>query len=56
MGAAAPTVGGGTFNGVTATKNVTVKVPNGATGSYNATWQTAFKGGNSYINLVIEYY
>jgi uncharacterized membrane protein len=65
MGTAAPTVGEYIFRGVTGTKNVTVRVPNGATG-YNATWQNAFKGKgnagaaiagtvNSYINLVIEY-
>jgi hypothetical protein len=53
MGAAAPTVSGGTFNGVTATKNVTVRVPTGATG-YSSTWQTAFKEWNSNINLVVE--
>jgi hypothetical protein len=55
MGTAAPMVGNNIFDGVTATKNVTVKVPSGAAG-YDEAWKTAFKGGNSYINLVIEYY
>jgi hypothetical protein len=65
MGAVAPTVGGETFTGVTGTKNVTVRVPSGATG-YDEAWQEAFKGLGSYgggtgtvnenINLVVEYY
>jgi hypothetical protein len=54
MGAVAPTVGWEIFTGVTGTKNVTVRVPSGATG-YTDAWQTAFKGGNSYINVVIQY-
>jgi hypothetical protein len=55
MGSAAPTVGVNMFYEITGVKSVTVRVPSGATG-YNATWQTAFKGGNTYINLVVVYY
>jgi hypothetical protein len=55
MGNTAPTVGTNMFKDVTGTKNVTVRVPNSATG-YTSTWQSNFKGENSYINLVIQYY
>jgi hypothetical protein len=55
MGAVAPTVGSDMFVAIYGSKTVTVRVPNGATG-YNEAWKTAFKGGNSYINLVFEYY
>jgi hypothetical protein len=65
MGAAAPTlVSGNTFEGINGSRNVTVRVPSGASG-YTDTWQTAFKGrGNTgytgtvnyNINLVVEYY
>jgi hypothetical protein len=63
----APTVGRNMFYGITGSRNVTVKVPSGATG-YTDTWKTAFKGYgsnassyshgtvNSYINLVVEEY
>jgi hypothetical protein len=54
MGAVAPTVGGSIFEGVTDTKNVTVRVPSGATG-YDEAWQEAFEGAYSNINLVIQY-
>jgi hypothetical protein len=56
MGSAVPSIGEYIFSGVDGTKNVTVKVPSGAAGSYDATWQTAFKGGNDYINLLIQEY
>jgi uncharacterized membrane protein len=64
MGATVPTVGANIFNGVTATKNVMVRVPSGAEG-YTSAWGTTFKGYgsgtthgtvNSNINLVFEYY
>jgi hypothetical protein len=63
MGAVAPTVGASIFGDVTGTKNVTIRVLNGAT-DYTNDWKDAFKGkGNSntalvnkYINLVIQYY
>jgi hypothetical protein len=55
MGAAAPIVGTNTFSGINGSRTVTVRVPNGAPG-YTAAWQNAFKGGNSYINLVVEEY
>jgi hypothetical protein len=62
MGAIAPPVGLNIFLQVTSTKNVTVRVPNGATG-YDEAWQEAFKGygsgtphgtENTYINVVVE--
>jgi hypothetical protein len=37
----------------TATKNVTVLVPSGAVGNYNATWQANFKSGST-ISLTIR--
>jgi uncharacterized membrane protein len=55
MGAAAPTVGNNMFNDINGSRTVTVRVPSGATG-YTDTWKTAFKGGNSYIDVVIQYY
>jgi hypothetical protein len=55
MGANAPTVGGFMFYAINGSRTVTIRVPSGATG-YTSAWQTAFKGGNSYINLVFEYY
>jgi hypothetical protein len=65
MGNAAPTVDYGMFSEVAGTKNVTVRVPSGATG-YTSAWETAFKGYGNYgtthvtvnsnINLVFEYY
>jgi hypothetical protein len=58
MGNAAPTVGTSMFvdSNVTSTKNVTVRVPSGATG-YDETWKTAFKGRSApNVNLVIQYY
>jgi hypothetical protein len=64
MGTAAPTVGRYIFADVTGTKNVTVRVPSGATG-YDEAWKTAFKGygngtyngtANENINLVIQEY
>jgi hypothetical protein len=64
MGAVAPVVERYIFDGVS-TKDVTVRVPNGATG-YDEAWKTAVKGlgndggitgtVNEYINLVVEYY
>jgi hypothetical protein len=68
MGAGAPTVGYRMFYGINDSRNVTVRVPNGAIG-YDEEWQEAFKGlgnddinygvtptVNEYINLVVEYY
>jgi hypothetical protein len=47
LGQTAPTVGKDIFLNVTSTRTVTVKVPNGASGNYDAAWQTAFKGKGS---------
>jgi hypothetical protein len=64
MWSAAPTVGVDMFKDITGAKNVTVRVPNGATG-YDTAWQNAFKGYgtntphgtvNENINLAIQYY
>jgi hypothetical protein len=44
LGNTPPTLGIGMFSGVIAAKTVTVKVPSGSTGNYNATWVSAFKG------------
>jgi hypothetical protein len=65
MGTASPTVGVDMFKDITGTKNVSIRVPNGATG-YDTAWQNAFNGYgnngnehgtvNTYINLVVEYY
>jgi uncharacterized repeat protein (TIGR02543 family) len=55
MGTAAPTVGSNMFDNINGSRTVTIRVPSGATG-YTSAWQTAFKSGNSYINLVIQYY
>jgi hypothetical protein len=55
MGNAAPSVGMNMFYEITGVKNVTVRVPSGATG-YTSAWQTAFKGWNNNINLVVEDY
>jgi hypothetical protein len=52
MGTAAPTVGNSMFYGINGSKTVIIRVHSGATG-YNEAWKTAFKGGNSYINLVV---
>jgi hypothetical protein len=57
MGAVAPTRGTGLFSDVGGTKNVTVRVPNGATG-YDSPWQNGFKSttlGNT-INLTMQNY
>jgi hypothetical protein len=53
MGSTAPTMGTGTFDG-TSGKSVTVKVPSTAYSLYDTTWQTAFKGGNTSVNLIME--
>ena len=54
LGAAPPTVGGSMFqNNVSAAKKVTVWVPSDSLANYGTAWQTAFKGGNTYINLTI---
>jgi hypothetical protein len=55
MGNAAPTVGYNMFDGINGSRTVTVRVSSGATG-YTDTWKTAFKGGNSYIDVVIQNY
>jgi hypothetical protein len=55
MGAAAPTVGSNMFDNINGSRTVTIRVPSGASG-YDSAWETAFKGGNSYINFVFEYY
>jgi hypothetical protein len=66
MGAVAPTVDFNMFyDSIDGSKNVTVRVPSGASG-YTSTWQNAFKGYgndggehgtvNSNINLVVEEY
>ena len=55
MGWVVPTVGSGMFSGVSSAKNVTVRIPTGATG-YDTTWQNNFKGGNSNINLTMQTY
>jgi hypothetical protein len=64
MGAVAPTVGTYMFYGIDGSRNVTVRVPSGATG-YDDTWKTAFRGKgssnngtvvNSNINLVVVEY
>jgi hypothetical protein len=47
LGATAPTLQHNMFEGVAGAKTVTVRVPGGSTGNYNATWQTAFKGKGS---------
>ena len=66
LGHTAPTVGYSMFVSVEATKNVTVRVPAGATG-YDTNWESGFKGRgwdgttfgtgslNNNINLTIEY-
>jgi hypothetical protein len=57
MGAVAPTRGNSIFSDTNTTKNVTVRVPNGATG-YTDTWQYGFKYTNlaTTINLTMQYY
>jgi hypothetical protein len=54
FGSTAPTVGGMMFSQIKISKNVTVRVPAGASG-YDNTWQTQFTGGNSSIILTIQY-
>jgi hypothetical protein len=66
MGPSAPALGINTFNNITTAKNVTVKIPAGATG-YDDNWGNGFRGRgwnennylndtlNDNINLTIEY-
>ena len=53
MGAAPPNVAHDIFYDVDIPKTVTIKVPSGSSGSYDATWQDAFTGGNPNITLII---
>jgi len=55
MGYSAPTVGNDMFNSVPATKNVTVRIPSGATG-YTSAWSDSFKGGNSNVTVITQTY
>ena len=55
LGAAAPALGTGIFSNVSVSKNVTVRVPIGAAG-YDASWQSSFTGGNSYVSVTLENY
>jgi len=51
----APTVGSNMFSGISTAKNVTVRIPLGASG-YNATWLDSFKGGNSNVTVTTQTY
>jgi hypothetical protein len=53
LGNTAPTMGANMFDAITVPKTVTVKKPSGATG-YDTAWETAFKGGNANITLILE--
>jgi hypothetical protein len=57
MGNTAPSLGTTIFRDTeNRNKNVTVRVPAGAEGNYNATWQNNFKGQYSGVNVTIVTY
>jgi hypothetical protein len=49
-----PTVGSNTFNAIEKAQTVTVKVFSAYITAYDSAWRTAFKGGNAYINLIVQ--
>jgi hypothetical protein len=49
-----PTVGGNIFYGINTAQTVTVKVLAASVSAYDTTWQTAFKGGNANITLILQ--
>ena len=55
-GGTVPAPGKTLFDGVSAAKPLTVRVPSGAGSGRDASWQDSFKGGNSYITVRIETY